>query len=257
MSAREDILTRIHTALGTGPSAPTTPAEMGGSSAEMGDLSAEVGALTTEMGDSSAEVGDSSAEMGDLTAEAGYAVAAPRYRTTSGLTEDALVALLVDRLEDYKARVEVISADGVAEAIRARLEGKAFAVPAGLPAEWLHPSLAEHAVTDTPEAPLGVVRLDGLDAVVTSSSVSIAETGTIVLDGSPDQGRRAISLVPDHHVCVVPVESIVGVVPEAFARLDTTRPLTLISGPSATSDIELERVEGVHGPRTLDVLIVR
>jgi L-lactate dehydrogenase complex protein LldG len=165
--------------------------------------------------------------------------------------------LLVDRLEDYKARVEVVSASDLPEAIRARLEGKAFVAPDGLPAGWLTPSLAEHTVTDSREAPLDVVRLDALDAVVTSSAVSIAETGTIVLDGSPDQGRRAISLVPDHHVCVVPAETIVGLVPEGFARLDITRPLTLISGPSATSDIELERVEGVHGPRTLDVLIVR
>lgn len=179
------------------------------------------------------------------------------YRTESGLDEDALVELLVDRLEDYKARVEVVPRGNVAAAIRARLEGKEFAVPEGFPAEWLDPSLAERAVRDSREAPLAVVRLDGLDAVVTSSAVSIAETGTIVLDGSPDQGRRAISLVPDHHVCVVPVETIVGIVPEGFARLDTTRPLTLISGPSATSDIELERVEGVHGPRTLDVIIAR
>jgi L-lactate dehydrogenase complex protein LldG len=167
------------------------------------------------------------------------------------------VERLVDRLEDYKARVEVIPRAQLAAAIRARLEGKEFAVPAGFPSEWLDPSLAAHAVTDSREAPLAVGRLDALDAVVTSSAVSIAETGTIVLDGSPDQGRRAISLVPDHHVCVVPVETIVGIVPEGFARLDTTRPLTLISGPSATSDIELERVEGVHGPRALDVIIAR
>lgn len=220
MSARDDILARVHAALGTTPG-------------EMGDLTTEMGALPAEMG------------------------APAAYRTTSGLTEEELVDLLVDRLEDYKARVEVIAADGLAEAIRARLEGKTFVTPAGLPAHWLHPSLAERRVTDSRQAPLGVVRLDELDAVVTSSAVSVAETGTIVLDGSPDQGRRAISLVPDHHVCVVPVETIVGIVPEGFARLDITRPLTFISGPSATSDIELERVEGVHGPRTLDVIIVR
>jgi L-lactate dehydrogenase complex protein LldG len=165
--------------------------------------------------------------------------------------------LLVDRLVDYKARVEIVGREELAEAIRARLEGKRFVVPEGIPADWLHPTLAAQAVTDSREAPVGVERLDELDAVVTSSAVSIAETGTIILDGSPDQGRRAITLVPDHHVCVVPVETIVGIVPEGFARLDPTRPLTLISGPSATSDIELERVEGVHGPRTLDVVIVR
>lgn len=179
------------------------------------------------------------------------------YRLRSGLGEDALVELLVDRLEDYQARIEVVARADVAEAIRSRLAGKEFVMPSGFPAEWLHPSLAGRAVPDSPEAPVGIDRLDALDAVLTSSAVSIAETGTIVLDGSPDQGRRAISLVPDHHVVVVPVETIVGIVPEGFGRLDLTRPVTLISGPSATSDIELERVEGVHGPRTLDVLIVR
>lgn len=220
MSARNDILARIHAALGAeGPPV--------------------------------AEPAAAVAERQVPAADAGL------YRTTSGLTRGELVDLLVDRLEDYKARVEVVAAAELADAIRARLEGKTFVAPAGLPAEWIHPSLAERRATDSREAPLDVVRLDTVDAVVTGSAVSIAETGTIVLDGSPDQGRRAISLVPDHHVCVVPADTIVGIVPEGFARLDITRPLTMISGPSATSDIELERVEGVHGPRTLDVLIVR
>lgn len=224
MSARDEILGRVREALGRD---------------------------AESLADSAEPSHPASSPLQDVTA-GGHA-----YRTESGLDEDALVDLLVDRLEDYKARVEVVPRVNVAAAIRARLEGKEFAVPEGFPAEWLDPSLGERAVRDSREAPLAVVRLDGLDAVVTSSAVSIAETGTIVLDGSPDQGRRAISLVPDHHVCVVPVETIVGIVPEGFARLDTTRPLTLISGPSATSDIELERVEGVHGPRTLDVIIAR
>jgi L-lactate dehydrogenase complex protein LldG len=110
---------------------------------------------------------------------------------------------------------------------------------------------------DAPDHVLGVMELDSTSAVVTSSAVSVAESGTIILDGSPDQGRRAITLVPDHHVCLVPASSIEQLLPAALERLDTTRPLTWISGPSATSDIELERVEGVHGPRTLDVLIVK
>ncbi|KHL02675.1 LutC/YkgG family protein [Sinomonas humi] len=223
MSAREEILARVREALGA-------PEPVTDSLAPTGTR----GAGSPDLGDGRRS-----------------------YRTASGLDEDALVELLIDRLVDYKARVEVVGPDALAEAIRARLEGKRFVVPEGLPSEWLDPSLAAAAVRDSRKAPIAVDRLDELDAVVTSSAVSIAETGTIVLDGSPDQGRRAISLVPDHHVCVVPVETIVGIVPEGFARLDPTRPLTLISGPSATSDIELERVEGVHGPRTLDVIIVR
>lgn len=110
---------------------------------------------------------------------------------------------------------------------------------------------------DSIAAPLSVAELDSIDAVVTGSAVSVAETGTIILDGSRNQGRRAISLVPDHHICVVNASDIAGILPEALRRIDGTRPLTMIRGPSATSDIELERVEGVHGPRKLDVIIGR
>ena len=130
-------------------------------------------------------------------------------------------------------------------------------VPAGLDSSWTA-SLSANVVTDGPstDEQLSVAELDGVDGVITSCAVAIAETGTLILDGSPGQGRRVITLIPDYHLCVVLRDQIVADVPQALTRLEATRPLTMISGPSATSDIELNRVEGVHGPRTLEVIIV-
>jgi len=166
-----------------------------------------------------------------------------------------LLDLLADRLADYRAVVRrATPATQVSEVAAALADrgARRIVVPPGLEIEL--PASAE-VIED---ACLSPAELDSFDGVVTRAAVAIAETGTIVLDGSPGQGRRAISLVPDYHLCVVEASQVVHLVPEAVARLARTtgRPLTWISGPSATSDIELERVEGVHGPRTLEVVLV-
>lgn len=181
------------------------------------------------------------------------------YRTTSTLSQEELIELLVDRLVDYKAGVDVINNADIPDFVAAKLHAATSVVyPHGLDTSWLEalPRSVQRR-QDAPGSILSIPELDATSAVVTCSAISVAESGTIILDGEPDQGRRAISLVPDHHVCVVPVSTIVQLLPEAMPRIEITRPQTWISGPSATSDIELERVEGVHGPRTLDVLIVR
>lgn len=183
--------------------------------------------------------------------------AVPRaYRTGTAGGDAALVALFADRLADYRALVQRCAPGNVpaviAEAL-ARRGARRIVVPGGVDPAWLSAAAVE-AVGDVP--PLSHADLDALDGVLTGCAVAIAETGTIVLDGGPDQGRRALSLLPDYHLCVVPAERIVGSVPEAVERVDPMRSLTWISGPSATSDIELQRVEGVHGPRTLEVVIV-
>lgn len=166
------------------------------------------------------------------------------------------VELFAERVADYRAVVRRLPraalADQIAGSLRERGAAR-IAAPAGLEAAWLATADVEW-VSDDP--PLSHQNLDALDGTITGCAVAIAETGTIVLDGGPGQGRRALSLLPDYHLCVVMASQIVGTVPEAIARLDARRPQTWISGPSATSDIELQRVEGVHGPRNLEVLIV-
>jgi L-lactate dehydrogenase complex protein LldG len=158
-----------------------------------------------------------------------------------------LVELFVARVEDYRATVVRCGAADVEAAIAAALpSGSRVVLPPGLP--WQVPGTVDEGFS--------AARLDGFDAVVTAASVGIAETGTIVLTHGTGEGRRAISLVPDLHVCVVRADQVVAGVPDAMARLDPLRPQTWVSGPSATSDIELNRVEGVHGPRTLHVVVV-
>jgi L-lactate dehydrogenase complex protein LldG len=170
---------------------------------------------------------------------------------------ELLVDLLVDRLVDYRALVRRSSTAMVAATVVAALTergARRVAVPEGiLPAglDRLEPGI--ELVGDAP--PLTPAQLDVLDGVLTGCAVAIAETGTIVLDGGSGQGRRVLSLVPDYHLVVVTAAQVVATVPEGLARLDPARPQTWISGPSATSDIELDRVEGVHGPRTLEVIV--
>lgn len=186
---------------------------------------------------------------------AGQAVAESVTATETG---EADIALLAERLADYRATVHRCDPADLGAAVAAALAGSSqVVVPADLPEQWLT-GYPGRVVRDTAGSPVPASELDRPGTtVVTGCAVAVAETGTIMLDGGRRQGRRALTLVPDHHVCVVRADQVVRSVPAALARLtDSRRPLTLISGPSATSDIELNRVEGVHGPRRLEVVLV-
>jgi L-lactate dehydrogenase complex protein LldG len=207
VTAREDVLSRIRAALGTGPVGPVGPADS----------------------------------------------VKRDYRTGDDRPAGELLALLAERLSDYGALTAIVAPDGLAAAVARALAARGVrrvVVPPGLELEG--PDQSEWVVDDG----LTAAELDQFDAVITTAAAAIAETGTIILDGSPGQGRRALSLIPDYHLCILQAAQVVGLVPEVLARLDPGRPLTWISGPSATSDIELDRVQGVHGPRTLEVIIV-
>lgn len=189
--------------------------------------------------------------------------AAPRPAYAAGADVADVPALFVERVEDYKAVVTRVSGEGVAGAVAEALGGaRRIVVPGGLEPAWLAglEGGLDGVEVVTDDGTLTSAQLNELDGVVTGAAVGIAVTGTIVLDHGADQGRRALSLVPDLHVCVIRTDQLVGDVPEGVGRLSAAvadgRPLTWISGPSATSDIELERVEGVHGPRTLHVVLV-
>ena len=166
-----------------------------------------------------------------------------------------IVALFAERAADYRAVVErVQEADLPAAVARVLTAIPSFLVPDGLPGGWLAGSLAEdRIIRDDP--PLSARDLDAVAGVITGCAVAIAETGTIILDHGPGQGRRALTLMPDFHLVVVLASQVAADLPDAIARLDPARPHTFISGPSATSDIELIRVEGVHGPRNLHILV--
>ena len=182
----------------------------------------------------------------------------PREYRTSGdhpPGHQLLLDLFEQRLLDYRATVSRCSPGSVGDAVALALREAGavrVAVPPGLPAQWRAPWSAKAVLDDG----LSVAELDGLDGSVTGCAIAIADTGTVVLDSGPTCGRRALTLVPDLHICVVLGDQVVASVPEGVACLDPQRPLTFVSGPSATSDIELSRVEGVHGPRRLHVMIV-
>ena len=181
------------------------------------------------------------------------------YRQTDDATHEQLIEQFVERVSEYKATVRRVAAAAlpavIAEACAAR-GVRRLLVPRDLPEDWL-----PAGVEPLPDQDLSYAEIDRSDGVLSGCALGIAQTGTIVLDGGPRQGRRVLTLLPDYHLCVVFEDQIVGLVPEAVARLEPAvreqhRALTWISGPSATSDIELNRVEGVHGPRTLEVIVV-
>ena len=176
------------------------------------------------------------------------------YLTGTEMAAQALIERLIERLHDYGTSVRRCPADGVAQAVREALAergARRVVLPPGLSLDGAGPDGVEFLPDDglSPDA------LDAADGVITTAALAIAETGTIVLDGGPGQGRRALSLVPDYHLCILHASQVVGIVPQAVDRLEPGRPCTWISGPSATSDIELDRVQGVHGPRTLEVIL--
>ena len=187
------------------------------------------------------------------------AVEVPRaYRRRSERTQEEIVDLFAERVGEYRAGVHRSSAAGAGEAIAALCDergARRMIAPDGLPAALRPPGVELVADED-----LSAHDLDALDGALTGCALAIAETGVIVLDGGPAQGRRALTLVPDYHLCVVTEDQVVDLVTEAVERLEPAvragRPLTFIAGPSATSDIELNRVEGVHGPRDLQVMVI-
>lgn len=185
------------------------------------------------------------------------------YNQKSSLDEKDRTQLFIERVNDYKAEVEKINENSISRNISEHCDKsgiKTLVVPSGLNENWLAEISPEIKLLND-DHPLTKEELNSSDAVLTSCFLGIAQTGTIILDAGPGQGRRALTLLPDFHICVINESQIVGIFPEAVRQLNETvkitgRPITMISGPSATSDIELNRVEGVHGPRKLFVFVV-
>ncbi len=180
------------------------------------------------------------------------------YRAVADLDTSALVGLLTERLRDYGTGVRRCAPGGVRSAVSHALAERGtrrVVVPPGLSLDGAGLGASLDGVALITDDGLSPGALDATDGVITTAALAIAETGTIILDGGPGQGRRALSLVPDYHLCILHASQIVAIVPEALGRLDPARPCTWISGPSATSDIEFDRVQGVHGPRTLEVIL--
>ena len=183
------------------------------------------------------------------------------YRGEDVAPREEIVARFTERAAEYEATIHRVAETDLPSAIAQALERRGvqrLVIPPGLPQEWVPENV--ETLRDAARPRLTKEELDESDGVLTGCALGIAQTGTIVLDAGEGQGRRALTLLPDYHLCVVREDQIVGLVPEAFARLEETvkaegGAITFISGPSATSDIELNRVEGVHGPRTLEVLI--
>ena len=190
------------------------------------------------------------------TAQSEWSALARGYKRSATQPREAVLNLLEDRLRDYDAQVIRSTPADVPRSIAERLSARGkqrLVVPPGFPAAWLPPSF-----TFVLDESLTPAQLDGVDGIITASTVAIAETGTVVLQNVPGQGRRAATLVPDYHLCLVRADDVVETVPEAMARLQRTAALatTFVSGPSATADIEMTRIKGVHGPRFLDVILI-
>ena len=240
--SKAEVLRRVRAAL-----AAVDDLEANGAAAGVPTIAADVTAAATT--------------TADVTAAAAPTAPTPwEYGRPTAV--DDVVSLFIERVEDYKADVRRAALEDVPNQIAqclAEAQAKTVALPPGLDESWVTAVTSQGLVSRCDQPPLSKQVLDQTDAVITAACVGMAETGTIVLDHRPNQGRRIISLLPDTHICVIRGDQIVTDVPEAMARLSlplqSGQPLTWISGPSATSDIELQRVEGVHGPRQLYVIV--